>query len=375
MTPNRYQELAGRTQCSMDTALERIVDKCSSSKWNLSIENTLPIELIHSVIGLTGEVGELAATLERCYYYGQSLDTVNLKEELGDCLWYVAEMCNALNLSLEDVMECNIAKLKKRYPEKFDQELAKEENRNRDAERSAVQKRGGPFDVESLKRHGYTQECAEFFQRQCPKCDNKGLSTVGDDCFCSKCGWYGQKHCAPLIPVASSIGIDVASGLPTLSYQTGQGWAETQLEVNGGPLCSAKLEIVNGEKCWIGAGGAGGPSEYTWSSGGRIGNGKPPTDHTLAKVAGLDLIPPATKISEEDIALTESFGDGVVRQKKLDNSYNRFCIQCHKTPVHHSGYGICPDCAADIRAGRIIDWWQEARPTTPVVLDDNAQPQ
>jgi len=87
---------------------------------------------------MTGEVGELAAAVERWIYYGQELDRANVKEELGDLLWYIAECCNAMDFDLQNVMECNIAKLKKRYPAKYDGERAKEENRNRPAERAEV---------------------------------------------------------------------------------------------------------------------------------------------------------------------------------------------------------------------------------------------
>lgn len=34
-------------------------------------------------------------------------------------MWYVAMCCNALNISLDDVMQGNIEKLKKRYPDGF----------------------------------------------------------------------------------------------------------------------------------------------------------------------------------------------------------------------------------------------------------------
>ena len=41
----------------------------------------------------------------------------HLKVELGDVLWYVAQACIALDLSLDDVLAKNISKLSARYPE------------------------------------------------------------------------------------------------------------------------------------------------------------------------------------------------------------------------------------------------------------------
>jgi hypothetical protein len=71
-------------------------------------------------------------------FYHQRLDEDNLKEEIGDLLWYVALICNTLGIQMSDCMESNIRKLQKRFPEKFDQELAKEENRDRESEMEAV---------------------------------------------------------------------------------------------------------------------------------------------------------------------------------------------------------------------------------------------
>ena len=41
----------------------------------------------------------------------------HLKVELGDVLWYVAQACMALDVSLDDVIAQNISKLAARYPE------------------------------------------------------------------------------------------------------------------------------------------------------------------------------------------------------------------------------------------------------------------
>lgn len=46
----------------------------------------------------------------------------NLKEELGDVLWYIATTAAGAGISLDEIMENNIEKLRKRYPEGFDAE-------------------------------------------------------------------------------------------------------------------------------------------------------------------------------------------------------------------------------------------------------------
>ena len=76
--------------------------------------------LINGVMGLCGESGEAIDIVKKYLAQGHELDKAHLAKELGDIAWYLAETATALDLSLEDVFQANIDKLKKRYPEGFD---------------------------------------------------------------------------------------------------------------------------------------------------------------------------------------------------------------------------------------------------------------
>lgn len=76
--------------------------------------------LINGVMGLCGEAGEAIDIVKKHLAQGHELDRQALIKELGDIAWYVAETAYALDVSLEEVLEGNIEKLKKRYPEGFD---------------------------------------------------------------------------------------------------------------------------------------------------------------------------------------------------------------------------------------------------------------
>ena len=95
------------------------------------------IDLLHAAIGMQTEAAEFSDMLKKRLFYGKELDIVNLREELGDQLFYIAMALRALGTDFETVMERNIAKLKARYPEKFTEELA--ENRNLDKERAILE--------------------------------------------------------------------------------------------------------------------------------------------------------------------------------------------------------------------------------------------
>ena len=53
--------------------------------------------------------------------YGEGLRyLVNFAKELGDIAWYLAEAATAIDMPLEDILQANIDKLKKRYPDGFE---------------------------------------------------------------------------------------------------------------------------------------------------------------------------------------------------------------------------------------------------------------
>ena len=72
-------------------------------------------EVLHWIIGLAEEVGEVASLVKHRYFHNEELPEEKFVEELGDVLWYLAAMCTALGISFEDVAVANIAKLGKRF--------------------------------------------------------------------------------------------------------------------------------------------------------------------------------------------------------------------------------------------------------------------
>lgn len=102
MTINDYQEAALRT-----ANREKLSDK----------------ELLtNGVLGLSGESGECADIVKKHLFQGHELDTEKLANELGDVAWYLAVTAKAIGLDLETVLQMNVDKLRKRYPEGFSAE-------------------------------------------------------------------------------------------------------------------------------------------------------------------------------------------------------------------------------------------------------------
>ena len=79
--------------------------------------------LFHSLIGILTESTELAEALLKIIVTGNS-DDVNILEEFGDIGWYEAIGIDTLDGDFETILNTNIEKLRKRFPEKFTSEHA-----------------------------------------------------------------------------------------------------------------------------------------------------------------------------------------------------------------------------------------------------------
>lgn len=100
MTLDEYQELAQRTS--------------STATRSDKLEN--------GILGLNGEAGERADSLKKYLYQGHEMDYDHMAEEIGDCLWYCAEAAAGIGLTLGEIGQRNVAKLRARYPDGFDPE-------------------------------------------------------------------------------------------------------------------------------------------------------------------------------------------------------------------------------------------------------------
>ncbi len=116
MNIKEYQEKAARTCAKIDGGI---------------------MDDIHMILGIQTESAEIADAYKKYIAYNNPLDLVNVKEEIGDTLWYIANMCNMHGWDLRDILDTNIAKLEARYPEKFTEEQAI--NRNLLAERQILE--------------------------------------------------------------------------------------------------------------------------------------------------------------------------------------------------------------------------------------------
>ena len=82
------------------------------------------MEILTWGLGIAGEAGDVASCIKKTFAH-QNNQKEGIKENIGDVFWYAAMICNFFNWDLQEILEGNINKLKKRYPKGFSIRKAK----------------------------------------------------------------------------------------------------------------------------------------------------------------------------------------------------------------------------------------------------------
>ena len=84
-------------------------------------------EILTWGLGIAGEAGDVASCIKKTFAHDND-QRVGIRENIGDTLWYAAMICNFFGWDLQEVLDENVEKLKKRYPNGFTTEIAKRNN-------------------------------------------------------------------------------------------------------------------------------------------------------------------------------------------------------------------------------------------------------
>ena len=104
MTPKQYRKAAQRTR-----------------KGDLS----RGMQVFNAALGLAGEAGEVVDGVKKTVFHGHEHSREKAIEELGDVLYYLDWLAELAGTNIKEVMEANILKLTKRYPNGFNSERSK----------------------------------------------------------------------------------------------------------------------------------------------------------------------------------------------------------------------------------------------------------
>jgi NTP pyrophosphatase (non-canonical NTP hydrolase) len=99
----------------MDKSSYREIVKNTSKKANFDSESALLL----IALGLVVESGEFADFLKKSMFHNQDLDRENMIKKIGDLRWFIELAAINLGVTIQEVEEINISKLRTRYPEAF----------------------------------------------------------------------------------------------------------------------------------------------------------------------------------------------------------------------------------------------------------------
>lgn len=117
MDINQYQKEANATKSDMFAC--PVFSQYRYQNNDQVTDANIDVDVLHAVVGISTEAGELLDVAKKAMFYGKPVDYVNLDEEMGDVLWYIAIYANQRGTTIEKLAEVNNAKLKARFPNKF----------------------------------------------------------------------------------------------------------------------------------------------------------------------------------------------------------------------------------------------------------------
>jgi len=114
---NKYIEFVRQTTSPASSDFAQLLARLTELE--ASADADVP-RLLTSALGMSAECGELVEIIKKILLQGKSYNednVVHMKKEAGDVLWYMSQLCIALDTSFEELMEINYQKLSARYPE------------------------------------------------------------------------------------------------------------------------------------------------------------------------------------------------------------------------------------------------------------------
>jgi NTP pyrophosphatase (non-canonical NTP hydrolase) len=113
---DKYIEFVRQTTSPASSDIVKLLSRMAE----LDDEGVKLTHLLTFALGASAEMGEAVEIIKKCLLQGKPFNDDakrHLVSEASDCLWYIAQLCIAMDISFEDIMEVNYKKLSARYPE------------------------------------------------------------------------------------------------------------------------------------------------------------------------------------------------------------------------------------------------------------------
>ena len=116
ISTKKYIEFVKQTTSKASSDFPSLISRLTE----LEVENANVPRLMTAAFGISAEAGELVEIIKKMFLQGKPYieeNIIHMKKEAGDILWYMSQLCIALDTTFEELMEINYQKLSARYPE------------------------------------------------------------------------------------------------------------------------------------------------------------------------------------------------------------------------------------------------------------------
>jgi NTP pyrophosphatase (non-canonical NTP hydrolase) len=114
--PAKYIEFVRQTTSEASSDFAALLARLTE----LELADANVPRLLTAAFGVSAEAGELVEIVKKMFLQGKPYtedNIIHMKKEAGDILWYMSQLCIALDTTFEELMEINYQKLSARYPE------------------------------------------------------------------------------------------------------------------------------------------------------------------------------------------------------------------------------------------------------------------
>jgi len=114
---NKYIEFVRQTTSPASSDFAQLLTRMTELEATLDAD--VP-RLLTAALGVSAEAGELVEIIKKVFLQGKPYNDEtkqHLLREFSDVMWYLAQLCIAMDTTFEEIMKINYEKLSARYPE------------------------------------------------------------------------------------------------------------------------------------------------------------------------------------------------------------------------------------------------------------------
>ena len=114
---NKYIDFVSQTTSPASSDFAQLLARLTELEATADVD--VP-RLLTAALGISAESGELVEIIKKVFLQGKPYTEetkIHILKEFSDVMWYLAQLCIAMDTTFEEIMQINYEKLSARYPE------------------------------------------------------------------------------------------------------------------------------------------------------------------------------------------------------------------------------------------------------------------